>query len=94
MVTEEGLPRYRSWLLLPWCDGVRPSALRDCVLDLRARLGSLSGERHYAPPATDLWRTGLIICENVQPSWQGLRRRALTDYRGVRRVMASVDQLF
>ena len=71
--------------------------MRDCVLDQRARLGSVSGERHYAQPATDLWRrhTGqLTTCENVQPSWQGLRRRALTDYRGVRRVEVPVDQSF
>ena len=71
--------------------------LRDCVLDQRARLGSVSGERHYVPPATDLWRrhTGqLTTCENAQLSWQELRRRALTDYRGVRRVEVPVDQSF
>ena len=70
--------------------------LRDCVLDQRARLGSESGERHYVPPTTDLWRrhTGLITCENAQLSWQGLRRRALTDYRGVRRVEVPVDRSF
>ena len=71
--------------------------LRDCVLDQRARLGSESGERRYVPPATDLWRrhTGqLTTCENAQLSWQGLRRRALTDYRGVRRVEVPVGRSF
>ena len=33
-------------------------------------------------------------CGNAQLSWQELRRRSLTDYRGVRRVEVPVDQSF